>query len=653
MRKRKDNGKISVNAISGSHVVLLGLNAEKEAAKGLLGFTIRKRKGKSTSFQALGGGERRFKETDSSKRVDSRTAPIQDFMWSDYVVDPGQTYTYRVIPVYGKPEALKKGKHHVDVTITTEDPEHEMHGIYFNRGVAGSQAYSRRFGEHLRWYLSNQDGKPKATPFIKPQDVPNREAYKWLSRGLEEAMAGFIDQATGPEYKIRAAVYELTYVPIIQKFVNALERGVDVKIVHHAKRETSYRLKGVGGKKGEPKLAKPTTTTTWTEGEVPKDAFNLQNAKKYVVKEESNDAVCQAADAAVAQVGLSIGPDNKNFEKYCHAFDQMLIERTITTISHNKFMVLLKNGKPIQVWTGSTNYTEGGIFGQSNVGHVVRDAEVAGKYYDYWKKLSTDPKKKSGKNDPPYLGMQNWTVKQQPVLKGLPPVNSITPVFNPQLKPKKGDKDMLDWYAERLDGAKHSVFLTSAFSIAKQFLDIVKDVKKVDGKPYTATPYLRYLLLEGKGGLLKDKYPIIKKCRQNRVAYGDKLRRRTDEDEHQQFIETLTGLNDHVNYLHTKYMLIDPLSDDPIVITGSANFSDASTHDNDENMLIIRGNTRVADIFLGEFMRLFNHFEYRNRENSLSDAAAEKARFLKGDDSWTKPYYQDGSPEQNERLLFS
>ena len=51
-------------------------------------------------------------------------------------------------------------------------------------------------------------------------------------------------------------------------------------------------------------------------------------------------------------------------------------------------------------------------------------------------------------------------------------------------------------------------------------------------------------------------------------------------------IETLTGLNDHVNYLHTKYMLVDPLSDDPVVISGSANFSNASSVDNDENMLV-------------------------------------------------------------------
>ena len=36
---------------------------------------------------------------------------------------------------------------------------------------------------------------------------------------------------------------------------------------------------------------------------------------------------------------------------------------------------------------------------------------------------------------------------------------------------------------------------------------------------------------------------------------------------------------------------MDPLSKDPIVVTDSADFSDASTRANDEKMLIIRGDT--------------------------------------------------------------
>ena len=69
--------------------------------------------------------------------------------------------------------------------------------------------------------------------------------------------------------------------------------------------------------------------------------------------------------------------------------------------------------------------------------------------------------------------------------------------------------------------------------------------------------------------------------------------------------------NQHVTYIHSKFLLMDPLGDDPIVVTGSANFSDASTKGNDENMLIIRGDQRVADIYFTEFNRLFNHYYFR------------------------------------------
>ena len=61
------------------------------------------------------------------------------------------------------------------------------------------------------------------------------------------------------------------------------------------------------------------------------------------------------------------------------------------------------------------------------------------------------------------------------------------------------------------------------------------------------------------------------------------------------------------DYIHTKFMLVDPLGDDPLVVTGSANFSQPSQRTNDENMLVIRGDTRVADIYFGEFMRIFDH----------------------------------------------
>ena len=44
-----------------------------------------------------------------------------------------------------------------------------------------------------------------------------------------------------------------------------------------------------------------------------------------------------------------------------------------------------------QVWTGSTNMSQGGIFGHSNVGHAVRDPAAADAYLAYWTELAADP----------------------------------------------------------------------------------------------------------------------------------------------------------------------------------------------------------------------------------------------------------------------
>ena len=100
-----------------------------------------------------------------------------------------------------------------------------------------------------------------------------------------------------------------------------------------------------------------------------------------------------------------------------------------------------------------------------------------------------------------------------------------------------------------------------------------------------------------------------------------------------------------MSYIHSKFLLEDPLGDDPIVVTGSANFSDASTNDNDENMLVIRGDQRVADIYFTEFNRLFYHYYFRSvleRTRKMLSAAEKKKQdqkslFLDETDGWLPP----------------
>ena len=240
MRARAKEGGVSVHAISGTHVVLLGFDATATAARGLLGFALQREEiGKKRKPWFL--SSRRFAETPKG-RQSTLTAPIQSFMWSDYQARPGKQYAYTVVPMYGKPGDLARGKS-IKITIKTERVDDGKHAVIFNRGVAGSQAYSRNFGTHRKWYKVEKAGRTKWTEYTKPDEVPNSAAWTWLSRGLDEAMLDFIRQARGPEWSIRAAVYEFEYLPAIQAFVDALESGADVKIVFDAKKSASGPLK--------------------------------------------------------------------------------------------------------------------------------------------------------------------------------------------------------------------------------------------------------------------------------------------------------------------------------------------------------------------------------------------------------------------------
>jgi phosphatidylserine/phosphatidylglycerophosphate/cardiolipin synthase-like enzyme len=119
--------------------------------------------------------------------------------------------------------------------------------------------------------------------------------------------------------------------------------------------------------------------------------------------------------------------------------------------------------------------------------------------------------------------------------------------------------------------------------------------------------------------------------------------------------ERITDLNTHVRHAHTKFMIVDALSDDPIVVSGSANFSEPSVKSNDENMLIVRGDTRVADIYLGEFMRLFNHHYFRYLANKFGwdlEGGGNIAT-LDDSDSWTKRYFDSSKPSCKQRRLFA
>jgi phosphatidylserine/phosphatidylglycerophosphate/cardiolipin synthase-like enzyme len=108
--------------------------------------------------------------------------------------------------------------------------------------------------------------------------------------------------------------------------------------------------------------------------------------------------------------------------------------------------------------------------------------------------------------------------------------------------------------------------------------------------------------------------------------------------------------------IHTKLIVVDFTSDHPIVISGSHNFSKAASESNDENFLVLRGDTDVADCYGCELMRLYDHYRFRFRLKDGKDKQSNQAAkppALTPDDSWTEPYFTSGSLKCSDRIRFA
>ena len=691
---------LTVRAIAGSRTIMLAMDAtDQGVVSGLCGFAILRvtfREGSSqgespvwlscrslpaaTSSPAAKAAE---DEQDAATALldslaqmsieradevagpsDPLESPIRAFRWSDYTVEPGSTYVYRVYKVgkvsgaaqenaasaigqpLGSRHLATRRLVHPPVTVrVTAEPE----SAYFNRGCAGSQAYSRQFGTKLP-----RDPRSKGEP----------APWAWLSRGLEEGLLGFIQRATsgGAGWGLRCAFYEFSYQPVLSALAQAKRAGADVEFLYDAKLPTWHAQR-----------------KEWTE-----------------------HGPCKMNDVAITSVpGLRDVAHRR--------------AKGASAIQHNKFLILMHQGTPVAVWTGSTNITTSGLFGHFNVAHVHEDPGIGAAFLCYYEVLKTDPNPdalKAFNEQTPLPSASSQSVGGSP--SGLSPSGLSPSGVSPRgpldgwigthciFSPRASDQ-ALRFYSDLIRSASQAVFLTAAFGLSATITEgllhappgSLAGVKA--GVPISALPEEAchglgcshstptYVLLDNEGrGASRRFVEAVRGLPHAHVVQGALFEEAgvTGDD---QLAEHLTELNEHVKWVHTKFLLIDPLSDCPTVVSGSANFSMASVEKNDENMVVLRGGAearRLASIFLVEFMRVYDHFRPRDekareaREATWAGACGRASSSSParaggvagggegqggGDETgggarasgWVARHYQAGSKEQVERELFA
>ena len=63
--------------------------------------------------------------------------------------------------------------------------------------------------------------------------------------------------------------------------------------------------------------------------------------------------------------------------------------------------------------------------------------------------------------------------------------------------------------------------------------------------------------------------------------------------------------------IHSKVLVIDPFSDNAIVVTGSHNFSKSASTKNDENFIVITGDPTLAEAYTVNVIAAYDHYRWR------------------------------------------
>jgi phosphatidylserine/phosphatidylglycerophosphate/cardiolipin synthase-like enzyme len=555
---RADDG-FRIKAYAGTTGVLIAFDIAEKQRPGLLGFAISRE-----SPEAVNPNRRaerflpaalRFPDMPRPRGGDAESdpvlsdrCPVQKFRWSDYTVYPDSKYVYRVYPVRGTSANPVR-----DEPLTASVKTHALDGpeaAIFNRAVVSSQAFARKFPDiDKQLDEARKRGVKDVSEFAMPQ-----QALDWLSRGLFEAIAGFLGSAKKGD-GIDVAIYEYHLPALVEEVKAAHARGVSVRLLYHSK----------------------------------SDATSVEN--KHLVGE------------------TGLPPEN-------------VFARKPAAIMHDKFVVLRrKEGaalKPKRVLCGSTNWTHNGVYRQANVVHISDNPGVYGAYQAMFDKM-VETASNAGET-------RKWITANNMI----PSDGAVFAGFSPRAG--KGD---LAEFVKFIKNAGRDLMFSTAFDLHENILAAL---------------------------LGKENDKILRLGVQNKPSKITGVHR----DRTAQFTATALLNNGLEGWLkettakqkgsirvHTKAIVTDFTSDAPSILSGSHNLSSNASEKNDENYLMIRGNTDLADIYGCEILRIYDHYRFRFSFKTQKGENKARPPMLTPDDSWSKGYFEKGSQKAMDRLRFT
>jgi phosphatidylserine/phosphatidylglycerophosphate/cardiolipin synthase-like enzyme len=531
---------------NGDHITLIWLPSDRRPIAECRGFAIKR---------VVQGGDETFlhgfvgfSDNDKPDPNAPWKFPVQRFMWWDYGVSPGQTVQYSIVPVTGDQHNLKLAT----AMASALTPPLLVTG-QMSPHVA---AYFNKGIVSAQWVSRALDAigpNPRIADII---GTPGNKLRDALSGLLRPQILAMLDDVKKNRGKVFAALYEL----------NDPELLAALKTL---------------GKQCHLILAN--------------GAFSKKNDN------DENKAV-RAQLRNVVDLHDRLVPSGH--------------------FAHNKFLVCCDSaGKPQRVLTGSTNWTMTGLCTQANNGIIVNDPNVAQDFLDEWNLLL------KAKNAYP---------------ASLAHANSKSRTFNVD------GGTVTQWFAPT-DGGVDLDYARNLINAAKQgilFLFFNPGVFVPEGKPaskwtllqnilfrhHEGTPffdgelYIRGVVnqeIEGLTTEAKAAKPSTNaaldpssgtpvslfnggKQPPQRLGYESMVPKNIKDTFHNWATEIL-GQGVHI---HSKVIVLDPFGDKPVVMTGSHNLGFKASSKNDDNLMIVEGNPRLAAAYAANIIAIYQSYRW-------------------------------------------
>jgi phosphatidylserine/phosphatidylglycerophosphate/cardiolipin synthase-like enzyme len=494
----------------------------------------------------------------------------------------------------------------------------------FTNGVLSTQ--------FLRTVLS---AEPAAGALQNRLRDPKDWLRRYLSGDVVEVMREFFQQEGG---RIHAALYELDDTELLALLVDNADR-IDLILSDAGTRAPKKR------------------SGDSAASESAKTQYDARNAP-------ARKQLRALADAPGATFSLQ----NRMFNGTGH-------------IGHNKFLVYVDDdGVPRSVLTGSTNWTWSGVSAQSNNCIRIDDEDVARGFLAYWTRLHADvqpephpPESRAkGANQGDALKRANRTSVSIPDKGGS---GDIRLWFSPNMPGKAQPPaaaaanqgptppDLDELFGLMAGAAKAIFFLvfmparSGLHSVVSQAVALGSERAELIVTGAVSDPQgmwgFEAASEDDDGTTVASTSPRTFRKNATSIVLATALTDRTVAGALGDFTADEI-LKEGQAIIHDKVVVIDP--HDPVrcvVAFGSHNLGFKASYSNDENLVIVRGNQRLAQAYAVHVLDVYDHYRFRAVEAEVTAEATPGKRwdgFLDTNDRWQRKVsrtlsdYLAGSP---------